>query len=766
MVSSEVSCSPSPPPLGTLIDDDTLELVEVLGYGGYGVVYRAVDVYSQEPISYAVKCLPHSSKRNATRQRQLHLREITLHQLASAHPNVVTLHRVIEDPQYTYIVMDYCEDGDLFSQILHHRRYLGNNELIKEVFLQLLDAVEYCHSLHIYHRDLKPENVLCFDGGLRLAITDFGLATTETVSTEFRTGSVYHMSPECQGGIFAPTRTYSPLFNDIWSLGIILLNLITGRNPWKSAAADDCTFQAYLRDPVHFLPTVLPISEEVNMLLVRTLEVDWRRRITLREMRSAIKGIESFYSPDVLFEDSMARCPWEAGIRASQSDSTESSEEIEPEPQELPHDEALVSSWTDSDSEMVFATQSETERSSWADESCRARHDSYGRSMSPSPASPLFAKNKLFDALDTPSNPSTYSVVSSSPSIPSLPRTPGPESAEWNQQAQRRPVLRLNVDMNNNRPTYYDDSVLMLSARSSSMHTALESQMEAYGMYSPYLSAVVPDKASYLMSATQAMDIETPVTGNADVDAKSTYTYPTIDGDTPMSALRAESPTLGYGNLESITSGETTAIDRYSYTWERPFSPHDSPDTTGSYSFLDFSPTPTSPRQPRAWYSSLSFSFLSSEPLAPPPTAQASFLPPPPSPAPLPIRPPPSPAAAGVRERKRTMSTLSFLSPLKLAFPRRSCSPAPVGRSTAVEPRAYGHSESAPAALGTNWAFSQSTSSGPAPQPYLCLPAANMETQGQKDDARLADAQRPRQRKKRSARAWFSPGKLFSAVLT
>lgn len=207
MVSSEVSCSPSPPPLGTLIDDDTLELVEVLGYGGYGVVYRAVDVYSQEPISYAVKCLPHSSKRNATRQRQLHLREITLHQLASAHPNVVTLHRVIEDPQYTYIVMDYCEDGDLFSQILHHRRYLGNNELIKEVFLQLLDAVEYCHSLHIYHRDLKPENVLCFDGGLRLAITDFGLATTETVSTEFRTGSVYHMSPGQHGdSSFVPLR--------------------------------------------------------------------------------------------------------------------------------------------------------------------------------------------------------------------------------------------------------------------------------------------------------------------------------------------------------------------------------------------------------------------------------------------------------------------------------------------------------------------------------------------------------------------------------
>ena len=196
MVTSPQSpTSPVPPALGTVIDNGALQLVEILGYGGYGIVYRAIDTYSSNPTSYAVKCLPHSNKRSAARQRQLHMREIALHQLASGHPNVVTLHRVVEDYQYTYIVMDYCSDGDLFTQILHQRRYLGNNALIKEVFLQLLDAVEYCHSLNIYHRDLKPENVLCFDGGLRLAITDFGLATTDRMSTEFRTGSVYHMSP-------------------------------------------------------------------------------------------------------------------------------------------------------------------------------------------------------------------------------------------------------------------------------------------------------------------------------------------------------------------------------------------------------------------------------------------------------------------------------------------------------------------------------------------------------------------------------------------
>jgi serine/threonine protein kinase len=190
--------APSPtssyPAVGTLIDDGTLELVEELGVGGYGVVYRAMDTIPNSRRSYAVKCLTRVHGQTSAR-RHLHIREISLHQIASAHPAIVTVHSVVEDHGHTFIVMDFAPDGDLFTQIIYDCRYLGDDVLIKHVFLQMLDAVEYCHSLGIYHRDLKPENILCFDHGYRVALTDFGLATTEKSSTEFRTGSVYHMSP-------------------------------------------------------------------------------------------------------------------------------------------------------------------------------------------------------------------------------------------------------------------------------------------------------------------------------------------------------------------------------------------------------------------------------------------------------------------------------------------------------------------------------------------------------------------------------------------
>ncbi|GJE94850.1 kinase-like protein [Phanerochaete sordida] len=780
------SNSPQPPQVGTLIDNGALELVEVLGYGGYGIVYRAIDTFSSNPTSYAVKCLPHSTKRNAARQRQLHIREITLHQLASAHPGVVTLHRVIEDSHFTWIVMDYCPDGDLFTQILHNRRYLGNNELIKNVFLQLLDAVEYCHSLNIYHRDLKPENILCFDDGLRLAITDFGLATTERMSTEFRTGSVYHMSPECQGGEFAPTRSYSPLFNDIWSLGIILLNLITGRNPWKSASADDCTFQAYLKDPDRFLPTVLPISDEVNALLVRVLEVDWRHRLTLREMRQAVKGIRNFYSDDVLFEDSMARCPWEAGVHCEEDDEESASaepepvQEVIPEPQpEVVEDEFLDTpatyntQWgTDGDSDMHFV-QPSTQYSDYdysSVEKADAAHDS-GRSMSPSPS---LSPHRRFARSRTPGRSSMYSLVSSMSSIPSPPLTPGPEEDTF-ANAQRRPA-HLTINVTGLHSDMYPTTAEMLSATSSMMHTAIDSSIPfEYNGRDPYESFLYTESEKMV---TSPMDVAMAPTEyedyEDDMDGLSSYDYPTADHydarDAPDGSIaRQDSQALG---LDLFPASSTTAVDAsFDATSTLGWSTVPS-RSSPSYSFLTFdtATSPTSSQVPTFSFGESTLNGSTSDKLGS--TLGSSFLA-----HPAAQSTPAASSQARSRSRSRSRSRKSrLLNPVRLAFTRRSRSPSPLAHSGNADAQAE-HSAStlAQQQFVTHWTLSTSISpnhppalscfASPAHSPSRTPPAgAGASTSVQEKDT-LGMRRRNTKRRLRSAKDWFSPGRLFAAVM-
>ena len=142
---------------------------------------------------------------------------------------------------------------------------------------------------------------------------------------------------ECHGpslNTSAPTG-YSPAASDVWSLGIILLNLITGRNPWKSASPTDPTFQAYLANPRSFLMSVLPISHEVNDILVgRTgglLDIDWRNRMKsgFDNLKDRIRSVHTFYSKDVVFEGGMARCGWEVESGVGEVEPTESEEEEE-----------------------------------------------------------------------------------------------------------------------------------------------------------------------------------------------------------------------------------------------------------------------------------------------------------------------------------------------------------------------------------------------------------------------------------------------------
>ncbi|KAI1979469.1 Serine/threonine protein kinase [Ophidiomyces ophidiicola] len=279
----------SPPPVSFcetpedrvgLLLANRLELTGVLGVGAYGVVYSAIDIQTQVP--YAVKALDKSNL--DPRQRKFQQREIKLHHLASHHPNVVSLVRILDSSDCTFVVLEFCPEGDLFSNITERGQFVGNDYLAKRAFLQILDAVEFCHSIGIYHRDLKPENILVTDNGMTVKLADFGLATTESYTSDFGCGSTFYMSPECQQSNLLP---YASAPNDVWSLGVILINLSCGRNPWKKASPEDSTFHAFLKNR-DFLRTILPLSPELNAIVQRTFECDPQKRITLPELRELV----------------------------------------------------------------------------------------------------------------------------------------------------------------------------------------------------------------------------------------------------------------------------------------------------------------------------------------------------------------------------------------------------------------------------------------------------------------------------------------------
>ncbi|CAG8982791.1 hypothetical protein HYALB_00001072 [Hymenoscyphus albidus] len=274
----------------------SLELHSILGTGAYGVVYSAFDHSSHS--WYAVKALSKTNPNGEPldrRQREFQSREIQLHYAASAHPNIVSMLKIVDDPDCTYVILEFCPEGDLFSNITERGTYVSNDALVQRVFLQILDAVEHCHRLGIYHRDLKPENILVSHSGSNVLLADFGLATTDARSEDHGCGSTFYMSPEClEQSSRKPSYRCAP--NDVWSLGVILVNLTCGRNPWKQASEEDSTYRAFKKDP-NFLKTILPVSNELNNLLGMIFESNPEKRITVSELKNLIFHCPSFSAP-------------------------------------------------------------------------------------------------------------------------------------------------------------------------------------------------------------------------------------------------------------------------------------------------------------------------------------------------------------------------------------------------------------------------------------------------------------------------------------
>ncbi|CAG8564443.1 5990_t:CDS:2 [Ambispora leptoticha] len=209
--SQEPLISPSilPFELGSTIEDpvrgSSYTLIQLLGNGSYAVVYMVLN--KKDNKYYALKCL---SKANLNEYYlAIQQNEVLIHEKVNGHPNLVHLHHTFETPDWLFLVMEYCEGQDLYFWLTKNqdykdaktgRQYTENERLglIKQVFMQILEAVGHCHNNGIAHRDLKPENFIVTvdheSGNVLVQLTDFGLATDELESTDFDCGSKPYMS--------------------------------------------------------------------------------------------------------------------------------------------------------------------------------------------------------------------------------------------------------------------------------------------------------------------------------------------------------------------------------------------------------------------------------------------------------------------------------------------------------------------------------------------------------------------------------------------
>ena len=165
-----------------------LEYVEIIDRGSYGTICKARSRNAQREKLYAIKVL---RKPASEKERTLQQNEVDTHLRVRGHAHIIWLDQVFVIEECTRLVLEYCPDGNLYTNI----RLFQTSFMIKAAILQLISAVEHCHSLGVYHQDLKPQNVLVFNGGLLLKLADFGLATKAAESRNVRYGTHAYMSP-------------------------------------------------------------------------------------------------------------------------------------------------------------------------------------------------------------------------------------------------------------------------------------------------------------------------------------------------------------------------------------------------------------------------------------------------------------------------------------------------------------------------------------------------------------------------------------------
>lgn len=277
--------------------NDRYEIIRNIGEGGMANVYLAIDTILNRKV--AVKIL-----RGDLATDEKFVRKFQREASAASnldHPNIVGIYDVGEDDGNYYIVMEYVE-GRTLKSLIKRRGALTLPEVI-DIMTQLTSGIAHAHEKGIIHRDIKPQNVLILDDGL-VKIADFGIAqalnSNELTQTNSVMGSVHYLPPEQANG------TGSTYKSDIYSLGILMFELLIGKVPFKGENAVEIAIKQ-MKDPI---PSVCDLNENIpqsveNIVLKATAKNPKNRYDTVEEMKYDIKTCldeDRINEPKVVFK--------------------------------------------------------------------------------------------------------------------------------------------------------------------------------------------------------------------------------------------------------------------------------------------------------------------------------------------------------------------------------------------------------------------------------------------------------------------------------
>ena len=261
--------------------NERYEIIKSIGEGGMANVYLANDTFLDRKVAVKILRGDLSTDEKFIRRFQREAYAAS----ALSHPNIVEMYDVGEDKGTYFIVMEYIE-GRTLKQLLKKRGSLTAPEVV-DIMLQLTDGIAHAHDMYIIHRDLKPQNIMISDDG-KIKITDFGIAmamnSTQVTQTNSVMGSVHYLPPEQASG------KGSTIKSDIYSMGIMLFELLTGKLPFKGENAVEIALK-HMKDDI---PSVRKINPNIpqsleNIVLKSTAKNPKNRYDDVREMYNDLK---------------------------------------------------------------------------------------------------------------------------------------------------------------------------------------------------------------------------------------------------------------------------------------------------------------------------------------------------------------------------------------------------------------------------------------------------------------------------------------------